>query len=135
MSKIKNNTSGLQAILDAVNELPNAGSGGGGGSAEPCTVNVVYEIDIDGLQTMIDFGGGVIYTNVQNQIVFVPYSDSSWDINLGFICILRNTFTVAKNTLMYLDHGYAYVDGDYTSVGDKFASNNVVPHGDITIIG
>ena len=27
MSKIKNNTSGLQAILDAVNDLPNAGTG------------------------------------------------------------------------------------------------------------
>lgn len=34
------NIAGLQSILETVNSLPNAGSGGGGGTPETCTVNL-----------------------------------------------------------------------------------------------
>lgn len=41
MSNLSKNTTDLQAILDAVNALPDAGGGsGGGGSVETCDVTV-----------------------------------------------------------------------------------------------
>ena len=38
MSQLSTNTTSLQAILDAVNALPEAGEGSGGGTVETCTV-------------------------------------------------------------------------------------------------
>lgn len=40
MSQLEANTVSLQSILSAVNALPDAGSGGGGGSVETCTVSI-----------------------------------------------------------------------------------------------
>ena len=40
MNKVQTNNTNLQTILDTVNALPNAGSGGGGGAVETCTVTI-----------------------------------------------------------------------------------------------
>lgn len=40
MAKIEDNTATMQAILAAVNALPEAGGGGGGGSIETCTITI-----------------------------------------------------------------------------------------------
>lgn len=39
---ISDNTTTLQAILDSVNALPDAGGGSGGGSVETCTILIYY---------------------------------------------------------------------------------------------
>lgn len=43
MSQLDTNTTNLQSILETINALPEAGSGGGGGSVETCTVTAIKE--------------------------------------------------------------------------------------------
>lgn len=42
MAKIEDNTATMQAILAAVNALPEAGGGGVGGSIETCTITITH---------------------------------------------------------------------------------------------
>lgn len=84
MSKLTTNTADLQAILDKVNALPNAGSGGG--SVETCTV------------TITQIGGNVIVP-MEDAIMFYTGADgmiTSQFVNNGSIV------TVVKNSLVVL---------------------------------
>lgn len=96
MSQLTNNTTNLQAILDAVNALPEAGSGGGGASVETCsvTLNVVDEfgmglgiagyaanVETNGaIETAYMFSNSVTETVLNNvlcgSVIVVAYSGS-----------------------------------------------------------
>lgn len=49
MSNLTNNTSGLRAILEAVNNLPEASSGGGGGSGGGSVTQGVFSVVDNGM--------------------------------------------------------------------------------------
>lgn len=65
-TELQNNNADLRAILDAVNNLPEAGSGSGGsGTIETCTLQFVYPNgnDVNVSEILIPFvrGGNVEY--------------------------------------------------------------------------
>lgn len=71
MSNLSKNTTDLQAILAAVNALPEAGSGGGA-SVETCTVTISVET------TNAQYIACVaVYTTFENGIMSVTYTTPS----------------------------------------------------------
>lgn len=84
---IKQNTTDLQAILDAVNALPEAGSSG---AVETCTVTIRLDCD-DG--NMFEFYA--YYINSTGMLVTIEESVDSD----GAVCELA----VAKNSMLIID--------------------------------
>lgn len=78
MSQLTTNTTSLQAILDAVNALPEAGSGGGA-SVETCTVNINFTSsgspDIFAVE-------GVTTTNGTLDVLDVEFTPSAGDTSV-----------------------------------------------------
>lgn len=111
MSKIEQNTTDLQAILAAVNSLPEAG--GGGGSVETCTVtfdyrwitlNAIAYSSPDGAVYINQFEnkttGSVTFANVLKGsafmiygVCFLPVITTSGDITLlGYENVTNKAF-------------------------------------------
>lgn len=128
----ENLISQLSTILDSK-------AAGGGGSVETYTVTIIYEWDpftID--DWVMDEYAVVVYTNEHNQVVSLPYNDSSWTREEGgWATTYQNTFTVVKDTLMYFTYAVAGAEGDCeTPVEPPYGGFNLlVPHGDVTVYG
>ena len=89
---LNSNTTGLEEILASVNALPDAGSGGGGGSVETCTVT----FSTWGSFSEPEMGEGIVY-----------YSDGNGAVKNTQYSIFNDTvITVAKNSLIAIKGGW-----------------------------
>lgn len=110
-SDLQQNNADLQSILDGVNALPDAGSGGGA-SVETCTVNVVYgNRDIYLGYTSYTDGEGIVPTWTQ-----IPEPCS--------IKVLKNSIIICKSniTIAPMDDIEDYLSL-YTTAGQVLEAN------------
>lgn len=89
MTQLNENTTSLQEILEAVNNLPEAGSGGGA-SFQTCDVTLV----INGASGLVMEGA---YTNEEQEWVSIT----------GYIGTTK-TYTVLKNTMLVIREHNSY---------------------------
>ena len=93
------NIAGLQSILETVNSLPEAGSGGGGGTLETCTVTVTANIsDFENAQ--------IVYTTVENGVVTAKREIA---YNKSFSCLCGSAIIVHE-TGSRVHHEYAKME-------------------------
>lgn len=96
-STLQSNNSDLQAILNVINELPNAdsgsGGGSGGGSVETCSLQVT--------QVGTSFNG-LTYTSLENGVVTPNYTTylGTYDniIKGSAVTLLRNAWSAANTS-------------------------------------
>lgn len=125
MSNIKNITNSLQAILETVNTLPEAGSSSSGGNIETCTVTIrgvgsaYYPTDV--AYTTVDSDGNIVYRH-----------DTCSTDSITITCLKNSVVTVQNNSAVeFVDYDKyilfsnspmycMYIDGTCTS----FLHNN-----------
>lgn len=86
------NIAGLQSILETVNSLPDAGSGGGGSTPETCTVNVYWgasdganpQYTTDGIPAIAYCDADGVLNTVSAKMVF-PLNPN-WSVDLTCMC-------------------------------------------------
>lgn len=85
LTQLQTNNTNLQACINKANALPEAGSGGGGGSVETCTVNISSEIPIYAIS----------YFGVKNGSLTSMIYEAEGEMNTNFsITCLCNSFLV-----------------------------------------
>lgn len=111
MSQLDANTTNLQSILDAINALPEAGIGGGGGSVETCTVTITqewgmnddpdflhlyvpyYNVQSDGsIQTGYEYFTSANDYEAQHSVTFTAYK------NIPINILMQSAMNVSKVT-------------------------------------
>ena len=100
-TKIEQNTTDLQAILDAVNALPEAGSGSGGGSVETCTLEIIADAPV--MTTKI------AYLDGNNAICELEVSPT--DLMLGITISCKANSFVLADAPIFADNG-GFSSGD-----------------------
>ena len=112
-TRLQTNNTNLQALINKANSLPDAGSGGSGGSVETCTV------------TIMPCGGSTIYYVYNGQCISEATSGT---IEL----------TVTKNTILAINQGWSSMSVQSGSCEKLFYSMACAAyaiHGDCTLIG
>lgn len=105
-TQIEQNTTDLQAILDAVNALPEAGSGSGGATIETCTVSIDSSVRPQ----------EIVYLTALGEFVYweaeMPFDvPSPFECLCGSIIFIKSSYTMALNgaELAYGDSGYKLI--------------------------
>lgn len=95
---LQTNNSSLQSILDTINNLPEAGSGGSGGvGLTTCTVTIMSESESTIYYVSANNDGSVSYDTLEHPGVFSTQT----------IITLSNTLIVVKSNYTYVNSAYA----------------------------